>query len=306
MQTKNNKIGFDLNTLEMFARVVACHSFTQAAAELEITKSTISRKIAELEKHLGTRLLTRSTRTLVLTKEGKTFYQSCVHIIELIEQTELEVMASHDLIRGPLNIVMPVEVGNGLLGRCMKEFMKLHPHVTIHLELSNRKVDLIAEGIDLKVQVGELDESSLIARTFHYSTRILVASPEYLAEYGTPIILGDLKAPHQQIKNSSSIRTADKNVLAGLPYRFNVNTINSLLEACLDGFGITFMPEFICKEHIVSGRLVHVLPDVYSAQIPVSFVYPERKLISKRLRAFIDFTIMRFEEEITLRKVNEI
>ncbi|MEC6814558.1 LysR substrate-binding domain-containing protein [Photobacterium toruni] len=304
MQTKNNKIGFDLNTIAIFTRVVERQSFTQAAAELELTKSTVSRKIAELERYLGIRLLTRSTRQLVLTAEGDTFYRSCSHILEVLEQSELEVTASHDLICGTLKIVMPVEVGKGFIGDCVKAFMMLHPNLKMHIELSNRKVDLIKEGYDVMIQIGEIEDSSLIVRTFHYSTRVLVASPQYIEQYGLPQNLADLKAPHHQIRMSSNIRTGNKNVLEGLPYRFKVNTLSAALDICLDGFGITYIPEFLCRNLIEEGRLIHILPSLYASQvpIPVSFIYPERDLMPRRLRAFIDFTISRFQDEIQRRK----
>ena len=304
MQTKNNKIGFDLNTIAIFTRVVERQSFTQAAAELELTKSTVSRKIAELERYLGIRLLTRSTRQLVLTAEGDTFYRSCSHILEVLEQSELEVTASHDLICGTLKIVMPVEVGKGFIGDCVKAFMMLHPNLKMHIELSNRKVDLIKEGYDVMIQIGEIEDSSLIVRTFHYSTRVLVASPQYIEQYGLPQNLADLKAPHHQIRMSSNIRTGNKNVLEGLPYRFKVNTLSAALDICLDGFGITYIPEFLCRNLIEEGRLIHILPSLYASQvpIPVSFIYPERDLMPRRLRAFIDFTITRFQDEIQRRK----
>ncbi len=305
MQRKNNRIAFDLNALVMFARVVECHSFTQAALELEVTKSTISRKVAELEKYLGIRLLTRSTRSLLLTKEGTDFYHSCTQVIDLIEETEVKVMASQELIRGEISIVMPIEVGHGVLGECMVEFMKLYPDVIIHLELLNRKVDIISEGFDLSVQVGEITDSSLISRTIHQTTRVLVASPEYLKEYGTPRSLSDLRAPHQQIKHTSMTALMGANILTGLPYRFKGNTLTSLLSACLDGLGITYIPEYLCKEHIKAGRLVHILPDLDSVKVPLSFVYPERKLMPKRLRAFIDFTVCRFAEKLSERQQHD-
>lgn len=304
LHIKNNKIGFDLNTVAIFARVVDRQSFTQAAVELELTKSTVSRKVAELERYLGVRLLTRSTRQLVLTSEGDAFYRSCSHILDILKQSELEVTASHDLVCGTLKMVMPVEVGKGFIGDCIKAFMALHPNLKIHLELSNRKVDIIKESFDVMIQVGEIEDSSLIVRTFHYSTRVLVASPQYIEQYGLPQSLADLKAPHQQIRMSSNVRTGNKNVLEGLPYRFKVNTLSAALDVCLDGFGITYIPEFLCSNLITEGKLIHILPSLYATQvpIPVSFIYPERDLMPRRLRAFIDFTITHFQDEIQRRK----
>ncbi|GAL04501.1 transcriptional regulator LysR family homolog 4 [Photobacterium aphoticum] len=183
-----------------FSQVVDSGSFTQAAENLELTKSTVSRKVAELEQHLGVRLITRSTRSLVLTQEGETFYQSCTQMLEIMSQAELEVSANQDLIRGRLNVVMPVELGHQVLGPTINAFLKAYPNVTIHLELTNRDVDVIGEGIDLYAQVGEVEDSSLVSRPLTASRRVLVASPAYLEQYGMVNSPADLVPPHHQIK----------------------------------------------------------------------------------------------------------
>ncbi|MDO6707252.1 LysR family transcriptional regulator [Photobacterium sp. 1_MG-2023] len=292
----------DLNALAMFAQVVECGSFTQAAEALDITKSTISRKIADLEKDLGVRLLTRSTRNLVLTHEGETFYQSCRQLVEIASQAELEVSANQDLVRGRLNVVMPVEIGQKVFGKHINEFLKTYPLVSLHLELSNREVDLVAEGIDLYVQVGDMNDSGMVARPFHSSRRILVASPDYLTAQGEIHTPADLVAPHHQVKIFNAVKLAyweleqgDERVHIDLPYRFRVNTITSAVSACLDGLGIAMLPEFICREHLEKGELVQILPEWKSPVVPISFVYPQRELIPNRLRLFIDFLLERFE-----------
>ncbi|MCG2838105.1 LysR family transcriptional regulator [Photobacterium sp. WH77] len=292
----------DLNAMVMFAQVVECGSFTQAAEAMDMTKSTISRKIADLEKDLAVRLLTRSTRNLVLTHEGEAFYQSCRQVVEIANQAELEVTANQDLIRGRLNVVMPVEVGQKVFGKSINAFLKQYPHVSLHLELSNREVDLIAEGVDLYVQVGDINDSGMVARPFHSSRRILVASPDYLALNGSIESPVDLVAPHHQIKIYNAVKiphwALEKDghqVQIELPYRFRVNTITSAMSACLDGLGIALLPEFICREHIDRGELIQILPGWVSPVVPISFVYPQRDLIPNRLRLFIDYLLERFE-----------
>jgi DNA-binding transcriptional LysR family regulator len=293
----------DLNTIAMFTQVVECGSFTQAAEVLDLTKSTISRKVAELETHLGVRLLTRSTRNLVLTQEGEEFYQSCVQMLEIMEQAELEVTANQDLIRGRLKVVMPVELGQQVMGKYINDFLKLYPNVIIHLELTNREVDIIGDGIDVYAQVGDVTDSSMVARQFHSSRRILVASPEYLAQYGDITHPEDLTPPHHQIKVYNAVKVptwllmqTDEQVRIDLPYRLRVNTITSSLMGCVDGLGIAILPEFICREDLAAGRLVQLLADWYMPKVPVSFVYAQRKLMPKRLRVFIDYMIERFEQ----------
>ncbi|MGF1715305.1 LysR family transcriptional regulator [Photobacterium chitinilyticum] len=303
----------DLNTIAIFSQVVECGSFTQAAEALDLTKSTVSRKVAELEQHLGVRLITRSTRSLTLTPEGETFYQSCMQMLEIMGQAELEVTANQDLIRGRLNVVMPVEVGQQVFGPYINEFLKLYPNVTVHLELTNREVDIIGEGIDLYTQVGEVSDSSMVARTFYSSKRVMAASPYYLAQNGQIISPDDLKAPHYQVKIYNKavklpnwhLMQADNEVSIDLPYRLRVNTITASLMACLDGLGIALLPEFLCREHFASGKLVHLLPDWEMPEAPISFVYPQRKLLPKRLRVFIDYLIERFEQRDTTNMMRD-
>lgn len=302
----------DLNAVWVFSYVVENASFTQAAKALDMTKSTVSRKIDELEQHLGVRLITRSTRSLILTPEGERFYQSARQMLEVIEQAELEVSANQDLIRGKLNIVMPVEVGHLFAGTFLNTFLKRNPEVSINLELTNRQVDIIAEGIDLYIQVGELSDSNLISRPITYSKRALVASPEYLEQYGQIHSLDDIKPPHQKIKIMSKavkplpweFLTSDgMSTIIDLPHQLQVNTITASLQASLDGLGISLIPEFICLEHLSSGRLVRLLPEYKMPTLPVSLVYPSRKLMPKRLKVLVDYLLdcVRDMQEIMLR-----
>ena len=297
----------DLNAITVFAQVVDCGSFTHAADALDMTKSTVSRKLVELEKHLGVRLVTRSTRSLVLTPEGERFYQSSLQILELLNQAELEVSANQDLIRGPLKVVLPVELGHQVLGTYINTFLKQYPNVTINLELSNREVDIISEGIDLYAQVGEIQDSSLISRHLTKSQRVLAASPDYLDEFGKISSHQDLQSPHQMVDVYSRavklpkwhlIAPKDKDsIQIDLPYRLRVNTITACLKACLDGLGIAVLPEFICREHFASGKLVQLLPEYTMPEVSVSLVYADRQLMPKRKKVFIHYLLKAFESD---------
>lgn len=301
MPNKQKKLThMDLNAVVIFTYVVNFESFTHAADALDMTKSTVSRKIDELERYLGVRLLTRSTRSLILTPEGHQLYQSAVHMMEIMEQSELEISANQDLIRGQLNVVMPVEIGHLFAGRFVNDFLKLHPHVNVDLELTNREVDIIGEGIDLYFQVGVMEDSTLISRPITQSKRALVASPSYLEENGHICCLDDLAPPHKKIKtvtkavkpipwqfsmNGSVVKTVD------LPHQLQANTITSAMQGCLDGLGIAMLPEFMCFENIDSRHLIRLLPEYQMPIIPVSLVYTNRKLIPKRLKALVDFLL---------------
>ncbi|NRF26155.1 LysR family transcriptional regulator [Vibrio coralliilyticus] len=300
----------DLNAITVFAQVVDCGSFTHAADALNMTKSTVSRKLVELEKHLGVRLITRSTRSLVLTPEGERFYQSSLQMLEIMNQAELEVSANQDLIRGPLNVVLPVELGHQIMGSYINAFLKEYPSVTINLELSNREVDIIAEGIDLYAQIGELEDSALVSRPLTKSQRVLVASPEYLEEHGEIESHRDLIPPHQMVEvYNRAVRLPKWHLIPedgdslqiGLPHRLRVNTITACLKACLDGLGIAVLPEFICREHFASGRLIQLLPEYQMPEVLVSLVYADRQLMPKRKKVFIDFLLEAFSKDLAAR-----
>lgn len=292
----------DLNNLTLLNQVVDSGSFTQAAANLGMTKSTVSRKLAELEDQLGVKLITRSTRKLGLTQEGEMFYQASVKVLDIMQHTELELTANQSLIRGHLNLSMPVEIGHSVMSDYVNSFLIRYPEVSINLEMTNREVDIIGDGIDLYVQIGEINDSSLIARTIDFSERIIVASPEYLTTYGEIHSPEDLHPPHHQIKVSNAVKVAnfhlnqvDKAIRVSLPYRLKVNTITACKSACLSGLGIASLPEFICREHINKGELVRILPDWDLPRVAISLVFPQNKLIPRRLRAFIDHVLENFE-----------
>ncbi|KJY83486.1 LysR family transcriptional regulator [Vibrio galatheae] len=296
----------DLNAINVFAQVVECGSFTHAAEALNMTKSTVSRKLAELEQHLGVRLVTRSTRSLLLTPEGERFYQSSQQMLELINQAELEVSANQDLVKGPLNVVFPVELGQQVLSKYIHQFLLEYPHVSLNLELTNREVDIIGEGIDLYAQIGELADSNLVSRYLISSKRVMVASPEYLEKFGQVNSHLDLKEPHQLVEVFNKGARLPKWQLGlekdfsyqiDLPYQLRVNTVTSCLNACIDGLGIAVLPEFICVEHFTTGKLERLLPEYTMPEVSVSLVYADRQLMPKRKKAFIDYLLEAFHTE---------
>ncbi|PQJ88744.1 LysR family transcriptional regulator [Aliivibrio sifiae] len=302
----------DLNNITILNQVIDSGSFTQAATNLGMTKSTVSRKLAELEEHLGVKLITRSTRKLGLTQEGEIFYQASVKVLDIMQQTELELTANQNLIRGHLNLAMPVEIGHGVMSEYINSFLIRYPEVSINVEMTNREVDIIGDSIDLYVQIGEINDSSLVARTIDFSERVIVASPNYLKTYGNIISPEDLQAPHHQIKVVNAVKVpnlyfnqVDKAIRVNLPYRLKVNTITACKSACLSGLGIASLPEFLCREHIKSGELIQILPDWDLPKAAISLVFPQNKLLPKRLRAFIDHVLELFELKKHLDKTNE-
>ena len=182
----------DLNAALILVRIVDKGSFTAAAQELGMTKATVSRRIAELEQHLGVRLLYRSTRQLTLTEAGEQYYLRCSKAVEELAQAELMLSASQQEVTGTLKLAVPIETGQLVVGRLVAHFLQAYPGLRVDLELTNRIVDPISEGLDAIVRIGDMSDSSLAARRLWSTGRLLCASPEYLARCGVPQTPSDL------------------------------------------------------------------------------------------------------------------
>jgi len=279
----------DLNAVNIFIQVIECGSFTEAAEALKMTKSTVSRKVSELEDNLGVRLITRSTRSMILTPEGEHFYQSGIKMLDIMEKAELEVSVNQEVIKGPIKMVMPIEVGHQVVGPLIHQFLQLYPQVNINLELTNRDVDVIGEGVDLYVQIGELEDTNLVSRCATYSRRVLVASPAYLAKFGEIQKPEDIKATYKIInidnkavkKIKGHLENEDGSIVRlNLTSQLTVNTITAGANACIDGLGLAILPLFICEP-----------PD-----IAISLIYAERKLMPKRKKLLIDYLLSHFND----------
>jgi len=177
----------------------------------------------------------------------------------------------------------------------------------VHLEMSNREVDIIGEGIDLYAQVGTRKDSNLVSRLLTNATRVVAASPAYLAETGTVTAPSDLRPPHRQVKVynqavkllSWELHDEEGDVFnIDLPYRLRVNTITASLQACLDGLGIAVLPTFLCRPHFESGSLMQLFTDWQMPTVPISLVYANRTLMPKRLRTLIDYLVTRLSEDM--------
>lgn len=288
----------DLNAVAIFAKVVESGSFTLASESLKLTKSTVSRKVLELENQLGVKLLVRTTRHLATTAEGQTFYQSCSEMLSIMESAEQEICESQSTIRGHINIAMPIELGHQMLMPYIDAFLLRYPEVTINLDLTNRHIDLIADGVDLHCQIGEPKLSNNVARLFYSSNQQLVASPNYLKQHPKIHHPHDLRTNHKRVKLSRPqleslwmFSNGEQQITVELPHQLSVNTITSSLTATIDGLGVSVLPEYLCRPHIQSGKLTRLLPEWLIPTVGISFVYPERKLMPKRLRVLLDFLL---------------
>jgi DNA-binding transcriptional LysR family regulator len=281
--------------LVAFVRTVESGSFANAGRLIGSSASAVSKSVARLEKRLGVRLLQRSTRTLSLTSEGTSYYERVSSILKIIEDAEDSVQMV-ETAHGLLRVSLPVFVGRAAIVPLVKDFMARHPLVKLELSLSDRYVDIIREGYDMALRIGELQDSSLMARHLTNLRLVMVASPTYLARRGTPATVEDLH-------DHACLRY----VFAGRPYAWSFANGHSILfdgpldaddgfslrEAAIAGLGITLLPLFSVSQEVEAGRLVIVLPETAIPTLPVHIVHAFGRQLPVRARLFSDFLVER-------------
>ena len=284
----------DLNDIVVFTKVVETRSFTGAAEQLGLPKSTVSRKLAQLEERLGVRLVQRTTRKLALTDIGQAYYERCSRIVADLVAAEQLVTDMQATPRGRVRVTAPVDLAMRHLGRIIAEFLDVSPDINIELDASDRVVDLIEEGFDVAIRFGTLPESTLIARKLCTITGVLCASPAYVARRGAPNTVDDLEdcdrilftpSPRTQ---SWTLEMGAATYEFGRPAKFACNNIGAVLESVLAGSGVALLTDFMVADYIARGALVHVLPDWRSKAIDCTAVYPARQNLPPRLGLFLD------------------
>lgn len=282
--------------MRVFVAVVEARSFSAGAERENTSRAVASRAVSQLEDHLGTRLLNRTTRRLSLTESGSIFYERSVQI--LADVTEAEQIAGHMASepRGVLKVSMPLSYGLHVLGPIVTEYEHRHPKVRLDLSLNDRKVDLVEEGFDLAIRIGTLQESGLIARRLSADRSRLAAAPAYLARHGTPDRPEDLAA-HVCLGYSLTL-AGDEWRLEGPDGMVTTVRCNGPIKAdngdllriaATHGAGIVLQPGFILSEDLAARRLVPVLPEYSSGELGIFAVYPSRKHLSAKVRTFVDF-----------------
>lgn len=284
----------DLNEIVVFAKVVETRSFTAAAQQLGLPKSTVSRKISQLEERLSARLLQRTTRKLSLTEIGQVYYDRCRRIVADIAAAEQLVGDMQTTPRGLLKVTAPVDLGAFRLGEITARFLAGHPDIHIHLDLGERNVDLVDEGYELAIRFGPLTESTLIARRLATASMGLYASRDYLARHPAPAHPDDL-GDHDLLSFVPVARLAlwtllgpDGPIELTPSTRLTSNNLLAIYEATRAGAGIAFIPDFVLKCATTSD-LVQVLPAWRSAPLEVFAVYPSGKNLAPKVRAYLDY-----------------
>ena len=291
--------GMDLNEIVVFAKVVETRSFTAAAQQLGLPKSTVSRKVAQLEERLAARLIQRTTRKLSLTEIGQAYYERCARIVTDISIAEQLVTDMQSTPRGLLKITAPIDLGAFRLGAVTAAFCAEHPDIHVHLDLSDRVVDLVEEGMDLAIRFGPLNESTLVARRLSRISMGLYAAPSYLARKPAPTEPDDL-ADHDLIAFVPNARfgtwglTGPGGQVSELTptARLTSNNLLAVREAAVAGAGIALLPTFVvqCPTAIA---LVPVLPEWQAPTGELYAVYPSTRNLSPKVRAYLDFVVDR-------------
>lgn len=290
-----------LQAIVAFTTVVEAGSFARAAERLDVSVSAVSRQVADLEAHLATRLLNRTTRRLSLTEGGRAFYDRSVQVLADLTEAEEAAHAGTATPRGTLRITCAITFGIRHLAPVVGSFMARHPDVRLDAELSDRAVDLVEEGFDLAVRIGTIGSQQLVGRKVADTRMICCAAPAYLALHGTPAQPADLAAhrcltyEYAGSRNTWRFRDAD-----GAEHAVRINgplhsNNGQFLEAmAVEGLGIAYEPDFIVGPDIRSGRLIRLLQGWELPPSPIYVVYPSRRHLSAKVRAFTDHVAQAF------------
>ncbi|MGH8782227.1 LysR family transcriptional regulator [Paraburkholderia sp.] len=283
--------------MEIFTRVVEANSFSKVSELLDLPRAKVSRTIQALEEHVGVRLLNRSTRQVSVTEDGALFYERCVRILAEVADAESSLSSKRDNPTGTVRVDTSGTLARALLLPALDDFYQKYPGIDVRLGLADRNIDLIQDGVDCVIRMGALDESSLIARRIGDARIVTCASPAYLERNGVPDTLADLERHHAV--NYVSARSGRT-----FPFEFEtegdtekvhmssvlaVNDGNAYIEAGVHGYGIIQPSRFMVAELIAQGALREILTDYRCPSAPLSILYPHRRNLSSRLRAFVDW-----------------
>jgi DNA-binding transcriptional LysR family regulator len=294
------------DNMRVFAKVVESGSFTGAAARLGISASMVSQHVKELEERLAARLLNRTTRKVSVTEVGRAYYERCSRLLADLEEIEHAVSDMHAAPRGELRINAVPSFGILHLAPAIADFTARFPAISVELTLSERPVDLIAEGLDVAVRIEEMPDSSLIARQLAPCRMVVCGAPRYFERHGMPRTPADLAAhncltpagnvlPYYRAWHLTAADGTALNISAVGNLRSNSGAV--LKVAALAGHGLVCLPTYFVGEALQSGRLVTVLDDYMAPPLTLRALYPHNRHLSAKVRAFVDFLVARFGQE---------
>ena len=288
-----------LDAMSLLLTVVEAGSLSAASRKLGMPLATVSRKISDLEAHLRTQLLTRSTRHMALTDAGLSYVAACRRILDQVEEAERLVSGEYSAPRGDLIVTAPIVFGRLHVMPIAVEFLKAYPAINLRLMLADRVLDLMEDHVDVALRIGALKDSSMKALRLGEIRRVVVASPAYLAERGRPTRPAELEG-HCRVVFSGALdlaswsfeRDGAPETISFQP-RLTVNTAEAAIDAAASGFGITRVLSYQAAAGVRSGALVTLLEDFEPLPMPVNLVYADQRLIPLKLRAFLDYATPR-------------
>lgn len=292
-----------LTEMEAFATVVDQGGFTDAARKMGISKSAVSKHVSSLEARLGARLLNRTTRRVSPTEIGLAYYDRARRVLNDAGEADALVTSMQTAPSGVLRVSVDTDFGVSLLSPILADFLRDCPEVTVNMSLSNRYVELISEGFDLAIRMGELEDSSLRARRLLNTTRRMVGAPAYFEQFGRPKRVEDL-SDHRLLHYSNEASANVWRIITPSGERravrttgwLTVNDGQSLLNAAISGLGIAYLPRFLYAEAMKAGLVEEAIPSLPMENVGVHAVYPPGRFTQPKVRAFIDFLSDRFAE----------
>ncbi|MCU7370705.1 LysR family transcriptional regulator [Paucibacter sp. O1-1] len=300
-----------LAAMQAFVRVVQLTNFSRAAEALRLPNPTVTRLVQNLESHLHTKLLNRTTRQVTLTPDGAAYYDQAVRLLGEIDELEATMVGAKASPKGRLRIDVVGWVGQLLLVPAMPDFHQRYPDIQVEVGVTDRPVDLLTENIDCAIRGGDIDNESLVARKIAEFRFIAVASPDYLRCHGTPVHPAELETPQHRVVGFFSTRTGrtrplffqndSEAIQVNGEHALAVNDTNAYVAAGVAGMGVITAPRFILHDALVSGRLVQILPGWTSGPVPMHIVWAPNRHLSAKLRVFVDWLVNLFEEHPSLQ-----
>lgn len=283
-----------LSDVEIFVAVVDEGGFTAAAEALSLSKSYVSKRVRALEDHVGSPLLTRNTRHVAPTPLGEMFHERARVALEILDDAELLAAREADVPRGRLKISLPLSFGLAYLAEPLARFAAQHPDLTVDASYTDRKVDLVDEGYDLAIRIGNLADSELLARRIASSSPLILASPGYLETHGMPAKVEDLQ-DHELLAytlmpepHKWQVPTGNGTIGVKVSGRMIADNGEALMHAALAGLGIGVFPDWLARPHVESGELVRVLPELPVPTMGVWAVYPSHRHLSAKVSQVIE------------------
>lgn len=283
-----------LSSMRLFVRVVEMGSFSAVAQQMDVARSVVTRQIAALEAHLGTKLIARSTRRLNITSAGAAYLEKCREILDLIEEAETGIADEHQAPRGHLRITLPFSFGVRHMMPMFADFMAIHAGVSIEVDLNDRRVNLIEGGFDLGIRISGRLDSGDVARKIGSTRAVTVASPEYLKQRGRPVHPRDL-AKHECLAYVLTERSSWSYLIDGeirsfpISGRLEANNGDVLLDAAIRGIGITRAPTFMAEQAINERQVEVLLADFPAPELGIYAVFPGNRYVPHRVRALVDY-----------------